>query len=155
MFCSMKRGFNWRRQSVGWRRRLRSNCLFQVGLILLIWQAGEWLDRGLGLPIPGAVLGMLLLLGLLWQGGCSLAALRRGSRWFMAQMLLFLLPTVASLLDHPEFLGWLGCKVLAAVCLGTLTVMIVTALLIDGCYRWLLWQRIPAKAGLEQGGSHV
>jgi hypothetical protein len=41
------------------------------------------------------------------------------------------------------------------VCLGTLTVMIVTALLIDGCYRWLLWQRIPAKAGLEQGGAHV
>ena len=66
-------------------------------MILLVWQAGELLGRRLGLPIPGAVLGMALLLGLLANGSFSPAALRRGSRWFLAQMLLFLLPAGNSL----------------------------------------------------------
>jgi holin-like protein len=60
-----------------------------------------------------------------------------------------------SLADHREFFGWLGFKLLLAVCLGTLIVMVVTALLIDGCYRWLLAQRIPAKAGRpSRGGAY-
>jgi holin-like protein len=145
MFYGIRTRFDWRRQSILWRRRLRSQCLFQIGLILAVWQAGEWLVGWLSLPIPGAVLGLLMLLALLAHGGCSVAALRRGSRWFLAQMLLFLLPSVASLLDHPEFFGWLGFKVLAAVCLGTLTVMIVTALLMDACYRWLAAQPAPVQ----------
>jgi holin-like protein len=98
------------------------------------------------------VLGLLLLLGLLGTGLCSTVSVRRGSRWFLAQMLLFLLPAVMSLADHREFFGWLGCKVLAAVCLGTLIVMVVTALLVDGCYRWLLAQRMPARAGRGEAG---
>jgi len=145
MFYILKQHLGWRRQSVAWRRQLRSQCLIQVALILLVWQAGEWLVHRLGLPIPGAVLGLFLLLGLLWHGGCSVAALRKGSHWFIAQMLLFLLPTVASLLDHREFFGWLGFKLLAAVCLGTLTVMVVTALFMDICHRWLVGEAVPAK----------
>jgi holin-like protein len=144
MFYQFKQHLDWRRQSVTWRRQLRTKCLFQIALILLVWQAGEWLVRWLVLPIPGSVLGMLLLLGMLWYGGCHVADLRKGTRWFLAQMLLFLLPTVASLLDHPEFFGWLGLKLLAAVCAGTLTVMIVTALLMDACHRWLAAEPAPA-----------
>jgi holin-like protein len=145
MFYVLKQHPGWRRPTIAWRRQLRSQCVTQIALILLVWQAGEWLVRRLGIPIPGAVLGMLMLLGLLWCGGCSVAALRKGSRWFIAQMLLFLLPTVTSLLDHREFFGWLGFKLLAAVCLGTLTVMVVTALLMDACHRWLLVEVGPAK----------
>jgi holin-like protein len=144
MIYRLKQQLDWRRQSVTWRRQLRTRGLFQIALILLIWQAGECLVRWLGLPIPGAVLGMLLLLGFLWHGGCHVADLRKGTHWFLAQMLLFLLPTVASLLDHPEFFGWLGLKLLAAVCAGTLTVMIVTALFMDACHRWLVAEPAPA-----------
>jgi holin-like protein len=155
MFCRTKDGFAWRRLPVLWRRRLRSHCLLQIGLIFLVWQAGELLVRWTGLPLPGSVLGLALLLGLLGTGLCSPISLRRGSRWFLAQLLLFLLPAVMSLAEHREFFGWLGCKVLAAVCLGTLIVMVTTALLIDGCYCWLLAQRIPARAGrTPRGGAH-
>lgn len=145
MFCKSERDFVWRRPSVLWRRQLRSHCLWQIALIVLVWRAGEMLVSRLGLPVPGSVLGLGLLLGLLASGRCSVLALRRGSNWFLAQMLLFLLPSVVSLADHREFLGWLGFKLLAAVCLGTLIVMAGTALFVEGCYHWLAGQRDPAR----------
>ena len=151
MFYGLKRGSAWRRPSVLWRRRLRSSVLGQIGVICLLWQAGELLARGLRLPIPGAILGLFLMLAALGNGLCSVAALRRGSSWFLAQLLLFLLPAVMSLIDHHEFFGWLGVKVLLAVCLGTLIVMVATALCIDVCHRWMPAQRVPAKAARWHG----
>lgn len=121
----------------GWRRRVRNSCLLQVLVILAFWQLGEAVVRLGGLPVPGAVIALFLVLALLAGGVFSPLTLRRGARWFLAEMVLFLLPSVLSLLDHPEFLGWLGLKLLLAVGLGILVVMVVTALVVDLCYRWL------------------
>lgn len=153
MFCWLENCLDGRCQWITWRRRVRSSCLWQIGLILAAWQGGEWLARVLRLPIPGTVLGLAMLLALLGTGVCSVLMLRRGARWFLAQMLLFLLPAVMSLADHREFFGWLGCKLLAAVCVGTLIVMVTTALLVDGCYRWMLLRRRPAKAAQRPDGG--
>ena len=45
-------------------------------------------------------------------------------------------PCLPALLDHPEFMGPLGLKILAVIVCGTVTVMVVTALFIELCYRW-------------------
>ena len=42
----------------------------------------------------------------------------------------------ANHLDHREFLGWVGLKILAVILLGTITVMGVTAFTVDLCCRW-------------------
>ncbi len=44
--------------------------------------------------------------------------------------------TSGSPLDHREFLGLLGLKILIVILVGTATVMGVTALTVDLCYRW-------------------
>lgn len=138
MFRTSNRFMRFRRQTAGWRRRIRSSCLLQVLLLLGFWQIGEGIVRLTRLPIPGAVVGLFLVLALLANNWFSPASLQRGSRWFLAQLLLFLLPSVLSLLDHPEFVGLLGLKILAAILLGTLSVMVVTALVVDFCYRWIM-----------------
>jgi len=53
----------------------------------------------------------------------------------LAEMLLFFIPAVPAVLDHQEFLGPLGLKLLAAVLAGTLLVMGGTALTVDLCCR--------------------
>ncbi len=66
----------------------------------------------------------------------SLFSMRRGAEWFLADMLLFFIPAVLAVLGHRELLGLLGLKILAVICIGTLTVMTVTAFTVDLCYRW-------------------
>jgi holin-like protein len=39
-------------------------------------------------------------------------------------------------LNHRDFLGVLGLKILAVIILSTIAVMVVTAIVVDLCYRW-------------------
>ena len=113
----------------------RSRAL-QIGVLVLFWALGEGLARMLDLPVPGGIVGMAAVLALLASGWLRPAALRRGAYWLLAEMLLFFVPAVMAVLDHHEFLGALGFKLAAVILVGTLTVMGVTALTVDACYRW-------------------
>lgn len=118
-------------------RRCRSSRLFQILLILLFWAAGETIARLTGVMIPGSVLGLFIVLLLLLTKRLNILTVRRGAQWFLAEMLLFFIPAVLAVLDHPELLGILGLKILAVILMGTATIMVVTAAAIDLCYRWV------------------
>jgi len=118
-----------------WRRRCRSSRWFQILLILLFWLAGELIVRATGLALPGSVVGLFLVLALLAGGRLSVLTVRRGAHWFLAEMLLFFVPAVLAVLDHPEFLGLLGLKIITVIVVGTLLIMTVTAFVIDLGYR--------------------
>ncbi len=121
----------FRKTLLGGRRTIRSSRILQIGLVLAFWLAGEALARGTGLPVPGGILGLALVLTLLASGRLSHLSLRRGANWFLAEMLLFFIPAVLAVLDHREFLGLLGVKVLAVILVGTVLVMSVTALVVE------------------------
>lgn len=125
----------------------RITLIFQLLLIVGFWVAGEVLVRATGLPVPGAIVGMLIVLALLSSGKLSLRTLQRGARWFLAEMLLFFVPAVLVVLDHPEFLGLLGLKVLAVILFGTVIVMVVTAAVMDLGYRWSVARKGMGDAG--------
>ena len=116
---------------------LQRSLAFQILLLLLLWQAGEAIARLTHLPIPGSVIAMGLVLLLLGQKILHPATLQRGARWFLAEMVLFLLPSVIPLLAHPELFGRTGLKLLTAILLGTLAVMLVTALVVETCFHLL------------------
>ncbi len=128
------------------RRFHRSSRLLQILLILGFWAAGEGLVRAVGLRLPGSIAGLLLLLAGLLSGRISLRAVHRGAQWFLAEMLLFFVPAVLALLDHPDLLRLEGLEILAVILLGTMIVMLVTALTIEFCYRWMLNRKGPADA---------
>lgn len=126
---------SFRRVLVPLRRRLRRSAFAQVLALVVIWAACEALVRALGLNFPAGVLGMLLLLAALFLRWLRLPAMRRGAEWLMTEMLLFFIPTVPVLLDHQEFLGTLGMKLLLAILAGTGMVMLVTGLVVELCVR--------------------
>ncbi|PWR22444.1 CidA/LrgA family protein [Zavarzinia compransoris] len=123
------------------RRLWRRSRLAQLGLIVGFWAFGDVVARWSGLPVPGGVIGMVLLLALLLGHGLGPASIRRGADVLLADMLLFFVPAVMGLLDHREFLGVLGLKLFAVILLGTLAVMAGTALTVD------LVQRLVARHG--------
>ena len=67
--------------------------------------------------------------------------MRLGANWFLAEMLLFFIPAVPAVMDHREFLGLMGLKILGVILGGTIAVMAVTALTTDLAYRLCLAQR--------------
>jgi holin-like protein len=127
-----------RKASILLQRSLHRSRLAQVALIVVLWLAGEAVSRSTGIPIPGSVLGLFGLLYLLVTGTIRLSTMRRGAYFLLADMLLFFVPAVLAVLDHSEFFGLIGLKVLAVIIAGTLMVMCATAMAVDLGYRLML-----------------
>jgi len=88
---------------------------------------------------------MFVIVFLLAAKQLSIRTVQHGARWFLEDMLLFFVPAVLAVLDHPEFLGVLGLKIVAVIVLGTFTLMIVTAVFVDVCYLWIAKREIARK----------
>jgi holin-like protein len=127
---------NIRAVAVTSRRRLRGNRLMQIALICATWWTATVVVHMLGIPVPAGIVGMAFALLMLATRRISLFMLRRGAEWFVGEMMLFFVPAVVSVLDHPEFIGRLGAALLAIIVVSTLTVMTVTALTVELFYRW-------------------
>ena len=116
--------------------QMRNNSLFQVLLVCLIWLACELLARLYKFPVPGGILGLGLVLFLLLTKTLNLETVKGGAQLLLKEMLLFFIPAVLAVLEHREFLGLLGLKVLMVIILSTITVMLITALVVDCSYSW-------------------
>lgn len=108
----------------------------QIVVLGAFWFAGDAAARAVGLPVPGGVLGMAGLLVLLGTGLLKISSVRLGARTLLAEMLLFFVPSVLAILDHQEFIGTMGLKVVAVILVGTILVMTSTAMTVELCYRW-------------------
>jgi len=109
--------------------------VLQLMLIACLWLAGQAIVSLTGLPLPGAVVGLFLTLALLATGVVSLPGLEKGSAWLLADMLVFFVPAVIALVDHHEFLGALGVKLLLVIAGSTVAVMLATAGTVELCAR--------------------
>lgn len=110
--------------------------LLQASIVVASWLTGEGLVRIFAVPLPGALPGLALLLLLLMSRRLSVVSVHRGAKWFLGDMLLFFVPAVLAVLDHREFFGVVGLKIVFVILLSTAAVMITTAFAVDLSYRW-------------------
>ena len=130
------------RLAIQTRHLFHHNIFAQIGLICVFWVIGEIITWAFNLPIPGAIIGMVLALIALASGKLSILSMKRAADWLIAEMLLFFVPAVLALLNHKEFIGLLGIKILVVILGGTFVVMSITALTIDLFYRWMLMRHV-------------
>jgi holin-like protein len=72
--------------------------LFQLGIIFLVSLLGDFLSAALGLGIPGNVIGMLLMLGLLLSGVLKAPHIQETSDFLLKNMVLFFIPPIVDLI---------------------------------------------------------
>lgn len=118
------------------RRLLLSPAWLQIPLVFAIWWVADWAVRRFSIPIPGGVAGLFLLWGLLGSGLLPVRWIRHGAKSCLDHMLLFFVPPMLALLNHPELLGWTGLKLLLAVLTGVPLVMVSTGLVVEAGFRW-------------------
>lgn len=95
-------------------------------LLLLFQLCGEFISRILGLPIPGSVLGMgLLLLGLM-TNLVDIKWFEEAAEMLLANMALFFVPAGVGVMIYGDLIAaeWLPISV--ATVLSTFVVMAVT-----------------------------
>ncbi len=119
----------------------RALCLFGfVGAAV----GGEVLVQALGLPLPGALVGALLLLvGLLLLGRLP-KALEQTSGALLQNLMLLFIPIVAGVMLHFERIASEWLPFLASGIGGAVLTLLVTA----AVFRWLL-QRSGQKTEVE------
>lgn len=104
--------------------------------VLLVFQlAGEVLARGLGLPLPGPVLGMvLLLLALIVRGGPG-RTLQETANGLLGHLSLLFVPAGTGIMLHADRLASEWPALLTALVLSTLATLAVAALVLSALQR--------------------
>ncbi|MCX2707971.1 MULTISPECIES: CidA/LrgA family protein [Pseudomonas] len=112
--------------------------LVELAVLCTLFLLGGQIASWLGWPIPGGVMGLALLLILFASGVLKPAMLQLGAGWLMAEMLLFFIPALMSLLDYGALIREEGWRILLVIAVSTLMVMVVTAMTVELVCRWRL-----------------
>ena len=113
-----------------------ARLLIELVVLLAIYFLGTQIAVWLAWPIPGGVVGLGLLLATFATGLVKPAALQLGAGVLMAEMLLFFIPALMSLLDYGGLVRNDGWRILLVIGFSTLSVMLVTAFTVEMVCRW-------------------
>ena len=116
----------WRQAPGGLTRE--AVVLEALTLILVCQLVGEVSVLFTGLPVPGPVLGMLLLLAWLFLRGDVPESVGRTADTLLAHLSLLFVPAGVGVLVHWERMRGQWAAIAAALVLGTLITLAVTAL---------------------------
>lgn len=100
-------------------------------LILCCQLAGEWLAHALGGPIPGPVVGMVILFLFLLLKGEIPAGTQQTGDALLAHFSLLFVPAGVGVLVHFELLGSNWLPMTAALIVSTVLTIVVTGLLMS------------------------
>ncbi len=107
-----------------------------IALLFVCQLAGEIIHRLTGLPLPGAVIGMMLLVGWLALVRRERPTLEAVSGWLTAHLSIMFVPAAVGLIEEGEALKDYGLALVQAVTVSTLLTMVVTVLVFRLALRW-------------------
>jgi putative effector of murein hydrolase LrgA (UPF0299 family) len=105
------------------------NGLRGLAWLLALQSVGELLARGLSLPFPGPVIGMLLLLIALKVPSVR-EPVAACANFLLSHLSLLFVPVGVGVMTHLDLLGQYGARMLAVLVLSTWVGLAVTALVL-------------------------
>lgn len=110
------------------------NGLRGMAWLLVFQSVGELLSRGFSLPLPGPVVGLVLLLG-----GLGFAMVREPvsecAGFLLSHLSLLFVPVGVGVMTHLALLGQYGGRMLFVIVLSTWIGLAVTVLVLYGAPR--------------------
>lgn len=94
--------------------------------LLIFLLLGEALAAWTGLPVPGPVIGMALLVAALWLRGSVPASIDSAASQLIGLLPLFVIPAGVSVLAHVDLVRADGVAIAAAIVLSTLAALLLT-----------------------------
>ncbi|WP_370877700.1 CidA/LrgA family holin-like protein [Paenibacillus anaericanus] len=106
-----------------------STGVLQVTVLFFISIAMNKISQLLHLPIPGSILGIIVIFTLLKTNLIKLAWIEQGANWLLAELLLFFIPSAVGVMKYIPMLESDGVRILIVVVSSTLIVMISSGLI--------------------------
>ena len=119
-----------------------------VTLLLFYQLTGDILVRLIGLPIPGPVLGMVMLFVTLMIRGSAPDSLSEASSALLSHLSLLFVPAGVGMMTHFGRIADEWLPITLALFLSTVITMVATALIMQLTTRWFV------RSVSEQGGQH-
>ncbi len=111
----------------------------QVALYAGLFVIADQLVRVFHLPLPANIVGMLLLLVMIMLRILPVRWVQAGSRWLLAEMLLFFVPAVVAVVNYAQLIMVEGWKIFAVIAVSTSLTLAATGLVVDRVYRFEVW----------------
>ena len=107
----------------------------QFLIILVINFAGVIIQNIFHLPLPGTILGMLILFVLLWTKALKVESIEKVCDFPILNMIIFFLPPAVELLEYMALLKTGFLKIIILLIATTVITMIVTGKTVDFCIK--------------------
>ena len=118
------------------------NIIVQIGILYVLFLIGEWIADIFNLLIPGSVIGMILLLGLLFIRGVKLEWIEQGAGFMVRHLTFFFIPATVGIMQYYDVFAGKGLLLVIIVLISTILVMIVSGLMGQQ-----IWQRMQHRDG--------
>lgn len=106
--------------------------LKEFTIILLIIFFSDTLSKTFSLPLPGSIMGMLLLLGLLLLKIVKVETLKTSSTYMLDNLAFFFLPAGVGIISSFDLLKGNTIKIIIIIIISTLVVLLVTGYTVQG-----------------------
>lgn len=101
-------------------------------VLIALQLVGEMISHYFGLPIPGAIIGMAILLGYLILRGEVAESLSTSSQYLFPYLPLLLIPASVGVIQYGELLEKEGIAVLAALVISLIISFVATPFIFMG-----------------------
>jgi holin-like protein len=113
-----------------------AKIIFQIFIITIFLFLGSAVKSLIDIPIPGSMVGLLLLLMALGLNIVKLKWIEQGANWLLAELLLFFVPSAVGIVNYEEMMSWQGIESLLLVGLSTIIVISTTAYVAEKINNW-------------------
>ncbi|EON71527.1 holin-like protein [Lysinibacillus sphaericus OT4b.31] len=103
-----------------------AKCLVQIGYLYILLFVGNSIARILHLPIPGSIIGLVLLFLLLQFHIIKLEWVELGAGLLLSELLLFFIPSAIGVINYDALFGVQGMKVVLVIVVSAIVVMLMT-----------------------------
>ncbi|AFS70159.1 LrgA family protein [Exiguobacterium antarcticum B7] len=110
---------------------LSVTILLQIVLISCFAMIGNVVSTGLQLPLPGNIIGLILLYLALKSRLLKVSYVEQGGRLLLLVMPLFFVPALSGIMDYTVFMRQSGLQVLVILIISSLLTLTGSAFLVD------------------------
>lgn len=97
--------------------------------IIFIWGfllVGTWISNFFSIPLPGSIIGLVLLFTSLKLRIVKLQWIDAGARFLTGELLLFFVPAAVGVIQYEDIFGIIGIKLIIIIICSTMVVMAST-----------------------------
>ncbi|MGE8078742.1 CidA/LrgA family protein [Peribacillus loiseleuriae] len=125
------------------------NIIFQIAILYAFSFVGEVLHDVFNLPIPGSIIGMLLLLGGLSLKIIPLRFIEAGAGYLLKILSLLFIPAMIGIMNYPSLISIKGAMLLLITIISTMITMAAS-----GMMSQFLEKRVQKRKEKEKCSKH-